>query len=301
MTATRSLRSFLSKLHSLSSPMKFQKKTSNLINLLFILSMSFTGLWSIPAQATPKDDRITYQNYFKKKFSTTRFNDFANGVYILNSTLREHWEAIEEFPPYEKSIDAGEIAFTKSTALQSCFPNAEQGIAQNYPHFSLRTNKVVTLPLAINNCLTKHGKAKLDYKKKQLIHILAYLTYQSRGKRIATKIPNNAAKLAYNKGKNFFYARRGQLHLACAHCHVDNAGKRMRAELLSPSLGHPSHFPVYRSKWGGMGSLHRRFASCNKRVRAKPFEPQSEEYRNLEYFLTYMSNGLTWNGPGVRD
>jgi sulfur-oxidizing protein SoxA len=49
-----------------------------------------------------------------------------------------------------------------------------------------------------------------------------------------------------------------------------------------------------------MGTLHRRFSGCNKQVRAKPFAPQGEEYRNLEYFMTYMNNGLELNGPGAR-
>jgi sulfur-oxidizing protein SoxA len=57
---------------------------------------------------------------------------------------------------------------------------------------------------------------------------------------------------------------------------------------------------VYRSKWGTVGTLHRRFSGCNKQVRAKPFKAQGEEYRNLEYFLTAMSNGLNLNGPGSR-
>jgi len=35
-------------------------------------------------------------------------------------------------------------------------------------------------------------------------------------------------------------------------------------------------------------------------VRAKPFKAQNEEYRNLEYFISYMSNGLEINGPGSR-
>ena len=39
---------------------------------------------------------------------------------------------------------------------------------------------------------------------------------------------------------------------------------------------------------------------CNKQVRAKPFPAQSEEYRALEYFHTYMRNGLAVNGPGAR-
>jgi sulfur-oxidizing protein SoxA len=49
-----------------------------------------------------------------------------------------------------------------------------------------------------------------------------------------------------------------------------------------------------------MGTLHRRFSGCNKQVRAKPFPAQGEEYRNLEYFMTYMNNGLPLNGPGAR-
>ena len=57
---------------------------------------------------------------------------------------------------------------------------------------------------------------------------------------------------------------------------------------------------MYRSKWGEMGTLHRRFSGCNKQVRAKDFEAQGEEYRNLEFFLTAMSNGLPLNGPGAR-
>jgi len=267
----------------------------------YLLIICLTSVISTPGQTTPENDRSAYQNYFKQKFPSIELKEFINGIYILDSSLREYWEAIEEFPPYETAIEEGEIAFNNHKILKQCFPKATQGIVQNYPHFDRNTAQVITLPLAINTCLAKHGKPELDYQQNTIIQMLAYLTYQSRGKRIATKIPSAAAKNAYDKGMEFYYARRGQLNLACAHCHVDNAGQRMRAELLSPGLGQPSHFPVYRAKWGGMGSLHRQFERCNKRVRAKPFDLQSEEYRNLEYFLTYMSNGLTWNGPSVRD
>jgi sulfur-oxidizing protein SoxA len=49
-----------------------------------------------------------------------------------------------------------------------------------------------------------------------------------------------------------------------------------------------------------MGTLHRRFDGCNKQVRAVPLPAQGVDYRNLEYFMTYMSNGLEFNGPGAR-
>ena len=127
------------------------------------------------------------------------------------------------------------------------------------------------------------------------------MAFTTRGKKVATKIPKDPRAVeAYETGKKFFYARRGQLNMSCAHCHVDNSGNRIRADLLSPALGHVTHFPVYRSKWGELGTLHRRFGGCNEQVRAKAFEAQGPEYRNLEYFMTYMSNGLAWNGPGSR-
>ena len=88
--------------------------------------------------------------------------------------------------------------------------------------------------------------------------------------------------------------------MACATCHISNSGKRIRADILSPALGQTTHFTVFRSKWGELGTLHRRYKGCNRQVRAKPFELQSEEYRNLEYFHTYMNNGLPINGPGSR-
>jgi len=75
---------------------------------------------------------------------------------------------------------------------------------------------------------------------------------------------------------------------------------RIRTDCLSPAYGHPSHFPVDRSKGGDLGTLHQRFAGCNTNVRAKPKSAQSEAYRTLEYFPPYMAKGLEVSGPGAR-
>ena len=116
------------------------------------------------------------------------------------------------------------------------------------------------------------------------------------------KVPEDDPKAiaAFESGKQFYFARRGQLNFSCAACHVQNSGNSIRADVLSPALGHATHWPVYRSKWGELGTLHRRFGGCNEQVRAKSFKPQGEEYRNLEFFLTAMSNALPYNGPGAR-
>jgi len=269
-----------------------------------IAVIGFIGAVSSSAFADPEADKMKFQNFFTNKFSSTEFQDFANGVYSIDPASRAQWEEIEEFPPYEIAIEEGErlynAKFKNGKSYASCLENGGMGIAHTYPRFDTKKGKVVTLALEVNNCRKANGEKPFKYKKGKMAAILAYLAYSSRGKAYDIKVPNAAAEAAFEKGKKFYYTRRGQLNMACAHCHIDNSGKRIRAELLGPSLGHVTHFPVYRSKWGGMGTLHRRFAGCNKQVRAKPFKAQSEEYRNLEYFLTYMGNGLQANGPGAR-
>jgi sulfur-oxidizing protein SoxA len=147
----------------------------------------------------------------------------------------------------------------------------------------------------------KNGEDPLPWSKGTIADISAYMAYTSRGNKVNVVVPNEEGAIeAYERGKNHFYAKRGQLNMSCADCHQWNAGNRVRADLLSPALGHATHWPVYRSKWGGLGTLHRRYGGCNKQVRAKPFDSQSDEYRALEYFHTYMSNGLVLNGPGAR-
>ena len=126
------------------------------------------------------------------------------------------------------------------------------------------------------------------------------MAYQSRDNIINITVPNNKALKAYQQGKHFYFTRRGQLNFACYHCHFDNAGKRLRTETLGPALGQTTGWPTYRNKWGALGPLHKRYIGCNKQVRAAPFAPQSEVYRNLEYFHTHMNNGLPINGPSVR-
>jgi len=253
---------------------------------------------------TPKQDRVAVQNYMAKKFPGVPLQEYANGVYAVDSIGRENWEAIEEFPPYETFVDAGkemwEKKFKNGKSYKSCFGSPV--IAHKYPQWDKEKQMVVTLPLAINNCLKANGEKPLKYKKGSINNILSYIAYESRGNKTNVEIPKDqpGALAAYEDGKKFFYTRRGQLNFSCANCHIQQSGQQVRADVLSPALGHTTHWPVYRSKWATVGTLHRRFGGCNQNIRAKAFKAQGEEYRNLEYFLTYMSNGIELNGPGAR-
>lgn len=261
--------------------------------------------WSVCAHADPEEDRLAFQAHFQARFPDVPLADYINGIYALDADARRQWTQIEEFPPYEFAVDNGELLFSQPFAnggtYGECFENQGMGVRQHYPRFEAVRGEVVTLELAINLCRERNGEPPYAYDSDELIALSAYMAWTSRGNPIDVEIPDDPRALAaYESGKQFYYSKRGQLNFACADCHVTSAGLYVRADHLSSSLGHPSHFPVYRSKFGKMISLHSRFYGCIRDVRAKPFPEQAIEYRNLEYFLTYMSNGLAVNGPGAR-
>lgn len=283
------------------------KKIATLLSVLLVIATP------LAVQATPGEDLKAFRSYYKKKFPKIPTNDYINGVYAVDKASRAQWEEFEEFPSYEIYVDKGKDLFENTTfangkGYADCFPKYKRGIRQNYPYFNKSTGKVVTLEGAINKCRSDNGEEKLKWKTGNITYISGYMAYLSRGQKINIVVPDdNKALAAYNRGKRHFYAKRGQLNMACADCHYYYAGSRIRADILSPALGHPTGFPVYRNKWAnasakgdGMGSLHRRYGGCNKQVRAKPFKAQSDEYSALEYFHTYMSNGLEVNGPSQR-
>lgn len=275
----------------------------------FIITLTALGLVfgaQMAAQAGPKDDLKKFRAFFTKKLPAGKtYDDYISGLYIFNKDLYDGWQAIEEFPPYELDLDAGEVEYNKpfknGKTYASCFKNGGIGIAQNYPYFDTRSKKVKTFEAELNECRKKNGEKPLKWKKGKLAQLSAYLKDTARGKKINVVVPNTKAALAaYNDGKQFYFARRGQLNFSCASCHFAAAGKYIRANLLSAAPGQASVFPAYRSKWGGLGTMHRRYGGCNKNIRAKPFKAQSKEYTNLEYFHTFLSNGLELQAPSNR-
>lgn len=273
------------------------------IRVLFTVMLSL-GLCQF-AYGDPQQDLAAYQNYFKKKFPDLSPVDLSNGMYNFNQDKRDQWEEIMSFPPYEIAIDAGralfETPFKNGRRYADCFENGGVGIAHTYPRFDSAKGKVITLAAAINQCRVKHGEKPLPFLKGKLVSILAYMADTSRGKPITVLVPDDAKALAaYEDGKRIYFTRRGPRAFACYHCHWQAAGQKIRGNELSPAVGQATHFPTYRSKWGGMGSIQRRYKGCMKNIGAKPINEQTEAMNNLEYFHTFLSNGIPMNAPGTR-
>ena len=152
------------------------------------------------AIASPEKDFDDFVSYFENRFPDTPFEDYKNGVYSIDKSAREQWEAMEEFPPYELNVDRGEELFNRpfknGNTYGSCFENGGIGIRQNYPYFDIDKNKVVTLEGAINECRVKNGEKPLSYfKGKELAHVSAYMAYTSRGNKFNVEVPNTKEAL----------------------------------------------------------------------------------------------------------
>ncbi|WP_375723857.1 sulfur oxidation c-type cytochrome SoxA [Arcobacter sp. KX21116] len=278
--------------------------------------------------AQAEKDRVALVKYFETKFQDPlknraeffpyatddelengiakglKFQDFALGNYSYNIDGKAQYEDLREMPPYDYDIDAGEVlwnkAFANGKSFATCFGTPDA--LSKYPYFDDARNQVVTLTQAVNECLTSNGEKAWNTKKGDMAKLQAYMakSAQDEEKVIDVKIDSQAAADAYERGKEYYYTQRGYLKLNCAECHVGGAGKRVRNEKLSPFLGQVTHFPVYRLKWKGVGTLERRMSGCIKDQGQVPPADTSKDMKELLFFMSYMSNGMKLDGPDIR-
>ncbi len=126
------------------------------------------------------------------------------------------------------------------------------------------------------------------------------------GRTLASCFPNGGRRIAQNYPQYDSRLKRGvTLELAINQClktHGEpihetadsatmNAGRHYGDAALSPPIGQATHWPLVRG--GAPVTLHARMRECLELMGAAPFAPGSEELNHLEYFLAYLSNGLT--------
>lgn len=277
-------------------------------NLLAALTTSILlsiGATHTLAGVSPDADLEIYKKYFKERFPDYTAENYSLGMYNFNDDKRSQWEAIMEFPPYETVVEEGEelfnIPFKNGKTYADCLDKGGIGIAHTYPRFDAKSGKVRTMSMEINECREKNGEKPLGLLKGDMPTILAYLAETSRGKPLEIAVPDDPRALAaYEDGKRIYFTRRGPRGFACYNCHWEAAGGRIRGNELSPALGQATNFPAYRSKWGAIGPIQRRYKGCMKNIGAIPLKAGSEGMNNLEYFHRRLSNGLPSNAPNNR-
>ena len=262
----------------------------------------------LPSIAKIEQEIIDLQGYFKNRFPDAPIEEFNNGAYSLpqSENRRFSWKLLKVLPPYEHAmIEARNLWIRPSingSRMDDCFdghPGANQ-----FPYFG--NGRIITIESAINECLRKNGKNTLEYSSSTLAALTAVAREKSNGKPFTINIDSTEIRQAYAQGRQLFWARRGQNNFSCASCHIENAGNRLRGDVISASLGHPAPFPLFSPAMESSGAqdpwitLHDQYAACFVRAGAEPPRAQSSSFIALEVYQAITSAGVPVNAPGLR-
>lgn len=177
-------------------------------------------------------------------------------------------------------------------------PESMKGLRAVMPRVDEKTGKLMIMEDYVNTCVTERmGLEKWGTTSGDMKNMLALISMQSRGEIQNVAIDGPAAEY-WQKGKEIYYTRFGQLEMSCSNCHQDYAGYNIRSDHLSQ--GQISGFPVYRLKDAGLVSAQQRFVGCVRDTRAETFKAGSDEFKALELYVASRGNGLMIEGVGVR-
>lgn len=204
-------------------------------------------------------------------------------------------------------VEAGEAMWnevrgTEGKSCASCHDDAAdsmKGVGASYPKWDADSGKPINVELQINKCLTEQmGAEALPFDKGGQKELTAYIKHQSQGMPVQIDLTEGEMQSWWDRGKEKYYTRTGQLNLSCATCHEKYNGTFIRADHLSQ--GNANGFPTYRLKQADLVSIHNRFRGCIRDTRAE-FPPAfSDELMALEVYVTWRGSGLSVETPAVR-
>jgi len=173
-----------------------------------------------------------------------------------------------------------------------------KGVGASYPKWDGKLGKPVNLEMRINLCRQNNQKAEpWKWESDELLAMTTYVKYQSRGMPMNIDMSGPMQEW-WERGKEFYYTRRGLMDMSCAHCHEMYWGRKLGADILSQ--GHINGFPAYRLTWQKIGSLQRRLRNCEEKIQANPDPYGSDDYLALEVYLSWRGQGLPIETPAVR-
>ena len=236
----------------------------------------------------PLGEIVSGYDFRKAMIRDVQDDDFENPAMLVADYGEELWTKVD-----------GSAGKSLSEVFDGCAEVPLDQVGAVYPRFHKGAGKVMSLEQVINMCReTAMGAKPYKWEKREMLGITAYIRMQSRGSRVNVAVDGQAAK-AFKRGEKLYYQRIGQLDMSCAHCHEDNYGNYIRADMLSQ--GNINGFPTYRMKWNGVGSTHRRFRGCMKNIRAKPLPYGHDDYVALELYVAWRGNGLKVEAPAYRN
>jgi len=234
------------------------------------------------------------------------FNEIISGWHYRTEETRALEADTFQNPGY-LGVEQGETIWntaegTEGKSCATCHGDASESMAHvgaTFPKWHDTMSKPVNVELQINHCRVENmGAEPYKFDKGGQKPLTAFIKNQALGKPVSIDLAAGDMQAWWEKGKETYYTRTGQLNLSCASCHEKNNGKYIRADHLSQ--GNLNGFPTYRLKQNNLISVHNRFRGCIRDTRAEFPAAFSDELMALEVYVTWRGTGLSVETPAVR-
>lgn len=255
-------------------------------NLVVNEEIEITVRTDAPAHIENLDTVYSGWVFRSNETQALQMDDFENPGMIFVDNAIEAWNTVEG--------SAGE-------SCASCHGGPEEmaGVRAVYPKWNDEAEEVRTIAMQVNDCRTEQmGAEEWKYDGGDMLNMEALIASVSRGMTIDVATDGPAQSM-WELGREIYYTRFGQLDLSCANCHEDNYGNNIRADHLSQ--GQINGFPTYRLKNAKLNGVQSRFRGCVRDTRAETFSVGVEEMIALELYVASRGNGLSVEGPAVRN
>lgn len=204
--------------------------------------------------------------------------------------IAEYRKMLEDGNPAELFEAKGEGLWKtprgpKKATLQACDlglgPGVVAGAWVQLPRWFADTGRVQDLESRLLTCMERLQGfdaaeiARTPFDKGEqatLTALAAWISAESRGKRMALPQAHPEERRSYELGKRAFFFRGGPMDFSCASCHGED-GKRIRLQDLPNLTKNPGDgvgfaaWPAYRVSSGEMWSMQRRLNDCFRQQR----------------------------------
>lgn len=265
----------------------------------------------VPAHSEPVDDELVIDGEIEittrtKAAEGVPFDEVMSGWLFRTDETRE-LEADSFSNPGMLYVERGQdlwdtVDGKAGKSCASCHGDASEsmkGVGASYPKWNAAASKPFNLELQINDCRVNNMEAEpYAFDAADQKALVTFIKHQSLGMPVGLDLDQGDMKAWWERGKERYYTRTGQLNMSCATCHEDNNGRYIRADHLSQ--GNVNGFPTYRLKQSNMVSLHNRFRGCIRDTRADYPAAFSDDLMALEVYVTWRGTGLSVETPAVR-
>lgn len=180
-----------------------------------------------------------------------------------------------------------------------------KGVATRYPKFLAKYGRVMSLEDLLSVHAAETTGQPMPSESQANLNMSILIKMQSNGMPVNLDLASAEAKAALERGKANYYKRVGQRNHSCADCHEDGPGKGgnkfLGGRLLGDvAAGLTNHFPTWRTNFGKVWDMRKRFQWCMLPLGMNILPADSVEYAELELYLTSFSQGKPMNVPGIR-